>query len=82
MYKFQKHFGLSFAYNAPRISDDLPDDVHSVKSLSSFRKKLKSYFFAKAYQPKFFGLVSFFLHDPGNVSGLMIMISIFWFYAP
>ena len=39
------------AYDAPRIWNDLPDDVHSAKSLSSFRKKLKTYLFEKAYPP-------------------------------
>ena len=34
-------FGLRFAYDAPRIWNDLPDDVHSAKSLSSSKKKLK-----------------------------------------
>ena len=36
---------------APRIWNDLPDDVRSAKSLSSFRKKLKTYLFEKAYPP-------------------------------
>ena len=47
------HFGHSFAYDAPRIWNDLPDDVRSAKSLSSFRKKLKTYIFEKAYPPCF-----------------------------
>ena len=42
IYKSKKHFGHSFAYNAPRIWNDQPDDVHSVRALSSSRKKLKS----------------------------------------
>ena len=44
-YKSKKHFGLSFAYDAPRVWNDLPDDVHSAKSLSSFKKKLKTYLY-------------------------------------
>ena len=51
IYKSKKHFGLSFAYDAPMIWNDLPDDVRSAKSLSSFRKKLKTYLFEKAYPP-------------------------------
>ena len=51
IYKSKKHFGLSFAYDAPRIWNDLPDDVRSAKSLSSFRKKLKTYLFENAYPP-------------------------------
>ena len=37
-----KHFGLSFAYDTPRIWNDLLDDVRSARSLSSFRKKLET----------------------------------------
>ena len=51
VYKSPKHFGLSFAYNAPKIWNDLPDDVWSATSLHSFRKKLKTYNFAQAYPP-------------------------------
>ena len=46
-----KHFGLSFAYDAPKIWNDLPDDVRSATSLHSFRRKLKAYLFAQAYPP-------------------------------
>ena len=42
IYKSKKQFSLSFAYDAPMIWNDLPDDVCSAKSLSSFRKKLKT----------------------------------------
>ena len=38
VYKSTKHFGLRFACNAPKIWNDLPDDVHSAPSLHSFRK--------------------------------------------
>ena len=51
IYKSKKHFGLNFAYDAQMIWNDLPDDVCSAKSLSSFRKKLKTYLFEKAYPP-------------------------------
>ena len=40
VYKSTKHFGLSFAYDAPKIWNDLPDDESSATSLHSFRKKL------------------------------------------
>ena len=42
-----KNFSLSFALDAPKILNDLPDDVRSVTYLYSFRKKLKTYPFAK-----------------------------------
>ena len=51
IYKSKKHFGLSFAYDAPIIWNDLPNDVRSAKFLTSFRKKLKTYLFEKAYPP-------------------------------
>ena len=35
VYKSSKHFGLSFAYDAPKIWNDLPDEVHSATSLHS-----------------------------------------------
>ena len=46
-FKSRKHF----AYDAPMIWNDLPDEVRSANSLSSFRPKLKSYLFGKAYPP-------------------------------
>ena len=71
VFKSQKHFGLSFAYDAPMIWNDLPEEVRSANSLASFRSKLKSYLFGKAYPPKF-TISSCFLRgaDPCNVSGL------------
>ena len=51
IYKSKKHFGLSFAYDAPRIRNDLPYDVRSAKSLPSLRKKFITYLLAKAYPP-------------------------------
>ena len=45
-YKPTKHFGLSFVYDAPKIWNDLDDDVPSATSLHSFRKKLKTHLFA------------------------------------
>ena len=51
IYKSSNHFGLSFAYDAPKIWNDLPDDVHLATSLHSFRRKLKTYLFAQAYPP-------------------------------
>ena len=38
-------------YDAPMIWNDLPDEVRSANSLASFRSKLKSYLFGKAYPP-------------------------------
>ena len=51
IYKSSMHFGLSFAYDAPKIWNDLPKDVRSATSLHSFRRKLKTCLFAQAYPP-------------------------------
>ena len=71
IYKSSKHFGLSFAYDAPKIWNDLPDDVRSATSLHSFRRKLKTYLFSQAYPPLLLlSLVSLHGADPCYVSGL------------
>ena len=44
VYKSTKHFGLSFVYGLPKTWN-----VHSATKVSSFREKLKTYLFAKAY---------------------------------
>ena len=51
VFKSAKHFGHSFAFVALKIWNDLPQDVRSATSVASFRKKLKTYLFAKAYPP-------------------------------
>ena len=51
IYKSTKQFGLSFAYDAPKIWNELLDDVRSATSITSFRKKLKAYLFCQAYPP-------------------------------
>ena len=51
VFKSQKHFGHSFAYDVPKIWNDFPYEVCSANSLASFRSKLKLYLFGKAYPP-------------------------------
>ena len=51
VFKSAKHFGHSFAFDAPKIWNDLPQDARCATSVASFRKKLKTYLFAKAYPP-------------------------------
>ena len=53
LYKAAKHFGLSFASDAPEIWNDLPDDVQLATSLSSFRKKFKPISLLKHIHPSF-----------------------------
>ena len=47
VFKSVKHFEHSFAFDAPKICNELPHDVRSAASVASFRKKFKSYLFAK-----------------------------------
>ena len=42
-----KHLGHSFAFDAPMIWNEPPNDVRSTTSVASFRKKLKTDVFAK-----------------------------------
>ena len=51
VFKSAKHFGHSFAFDAPKIWNDFAQDVRGATSVASFRKKLKTYLFAKAYPP-------------------------------
>ena len=41
IFKSVKHFDHSFAFDAPKIWNELPHDVRSATSVASFRKKLK-----------------------------------------
>ena len=72
VFKSVKHFDHSFAFDAPKIWNELPHDVCSAASVASFRKKLKTYLFAKAYPP--YPLLSpcVSLVRPGYVLGLML----------
>ena len=47
----KKDFGLSFAYDAPRIWNDFPDDVRSAKSFSVIQEEVENNLFVKANPP-------------------------------
>ena len=49
VFKSVKHFDHSFAFDTPKIWNELLHCVRSAASVSSFRKKLKTYLLAKAY---------------------------------
>ena len=51
VHKSTKHFDFHFAYDAPNIWNDLPDNVCSPTSLFYFIKTLKSDLFARPYNP-------------------------------
>ena len=51
IHKSTKQFGFSFAFNAPTVWNSLPEDIRASPTMASFRKKLKTYLYAKAYPP-------------------------------
>ena len=68
-----KHFiSHIFAFDAPIVWNDLPDDVCSAPNLSCFsKKKLKSYRFKKAFSTLADKLSGISELSPGYVSGMM-----------
>ena len=56
IHKSTKQFGFSFAFDAPTVWNSLPEDIRTSPTVVSFRKKLKTYLYAKAYPPS---LISF-----------------------
>ena len=51
IHKSVKQFGHSFAFDAPTIWNALPDEIRASSSLASFRKRLKTHLYTKAYPP-------------------------------
>ena len=51
IHKSTKQFGFSFAFDAPTVWNSLPEDIRASPTIASFRKKLKTYLYAKAYPP-------------------------------
>ena len=49
IHKSTKQFGFSFAFDAPTVWNSLPEDIHASPTIASFRKKLKTYLYTKAY---------------------------------
>ena len=39
----------SFSHCAPRLYNQLPFELRAIDNMSTFKKKLKTYFFEKAY---------------------------------
>ena len=48
VYKSSKQ-SYSFAFDAPTLRNALPDDIRAAPSLGTFRKRLKTYLYNKAY---------------------------------
>ena len=51
IHKSTKQFGFSFAFDAPTVWNSLPEDIRASPTIATFRKKLKTYLYAKAYPP-------------------------------
>ena len=51
IHKSTKQFGFSFAFDAPTVWNSLPEDIRASPTITSFRKKLKTYLHSKAYPP-------------------------------
>ena len=51
IHKSTKQFGFTFAFDAPTVWNSLPEDIRASPTIASFRKKLKTYIYAKAYPP-------------------------------
>ena len=50
-HEFTKQFGFSFAFDAPTVWNSFPEDIRAAPTIASFRKKLQTYLYAKAYPP-------------------------------
>ena len=51
IHKSTEQFGFSFAFDAPTVWNSLPEDIRASPIIASFRTKLKTYLYAKAYPP-------------------------------
>ena len=51
VHKSVKQFGCSFAFDATTVWNALPEEICVSPSLASFRKRLKTYLYTKAYPP-------------------------------
>ena len=52
IHKSTKQFGFSFAFDAPTVWNSLPEDIRASPTIASFRTKLKTYLYTKAYPPE------------------------------
>ena len=57
IYKSTKQFGLSFAYDVPKIWNELPDDVQSATTIAYFRKNLRRTYSTKLILLSIFHLI-------------------------
>ena len=53
IHKSKVHFNNSFSYDAPKLWNDLPHDIHSAPNLSCFKSPLKTYLFQNHFHLSF-----------------------------
>ena len=70
IHKSTKQFGFSFAFDAPTVWNLLPEDIRASPTITSFRKKLKTYLYAKDYPLSSFSLMASPWCRPTSVPGL------------
>ena len=51
IHKSTKQFGFSFVFDAHIVWNSVPEDIRASPTIASFRKKLKTYLYTKAYPP-------------------------------
>ena len=51
IHKSTKQFGFSFAFDAATVWNSLPEDIRASPTIASFRTKLKTYLYTRAYPP-------------------------------
>ena len=51
IHKSTKQFGFSFTFDAPTVWNSLVEDIRASPTIATFRKKLKTYLYAKACPP-------------------------------
>ena len=51
VHKSSKQFGYSFEFDAPTLWNAIPNDIRTAPSLGTFRNRLKTYLYNKAYPP-------------------------------
>ena len=72
VHKSKRHFSHSFAYDAPKVWNDLPDEIRSAQSLASFRKNSRHTYSPKPIHHNIFSVSSWRLRgvDPCYVPRL------------
>ena len=76
IHKSEVHFNNSFSYDAPKLWNDLPQDIRSAQSLSCFKSRLKTYLFQKSFPPQF-STTEHWIASPGTTWNMSNVLMIF-----